>query len=138
LFLQPLAYLHFRYRPETLHPTLNPVVSSCRATLAAACDILSFTYSSVVKFKKHSVSYLVYASPPSFPCVVEWSVGVWRGPVKEPALPTHLFGVCVYNFWVLCLAGRLSQYYKIRDDAESVKIDFSATKSGLSLFFACE
>lgn len=137
-----MAYLHFRHRPETLktvlYPTLNPVVSGCRLTLAVACDVLSFTCSSVVRFKKHSVSYLVYASPPPFPFIVEWSVGVWRGPVKEPVLPTHLFGVCVYNFWVLYLAGRLNLCYKIRDDAESVKIDFSATKSGLHLFFACE
>ena len=58
--------------------------------------------------------------------------------MKESVLPTHLFGACVSNFWVLCLAGRLSLYYNIHDDAESVKIDFSATKSGLNLFFACE
>jgi hypothetical protein len=84
------------------------------------------------------VGYLVYAYHPPFPYVMEWSVRVWRGPVKEPVLPTHLFGVCVSNFWVLCLAGRLSLYENIRDDAESVKIEFSATKSGLNLFFACE
>jgi hypothetical protein len=128
-----VAYLHFRYRPETLktvlHPSLNPVVASCYVTLTVACDILSFTCSSVLTFKKYSVGYLFYASHPPFPYVMEWSVGVWRGPVKEPVLPTHLFGVCVSNFWVLCLAGRLNLYENIRDDAESVKIDFSATKS---------
>jgi hypothetical protein len=136
-----VAYLHFRYGPETLntvlHPSLNPVVASCCVTLAVACDILFFS-SNVVTFKTYSVDYLVYASPPPFPYVIECSVGVRRGPVKEPVLPTHLFGVCVSNFWVLCLAGRLCLYYNIRDDATSVNIAFSVTKSGLNVFSACE
>jgi hypothetical protein len=142
LLLQPVACLDFRYRPETLktilHPSLNPVVASCCVTLAIVCDILSFTCSSIVTFKKYSVGYLVYASPPPFPYIMEWSVGVRRRLVEKHVLPTHLFEVCISNFWVLCLAGRLSLYCYILDDAESVKIDFSATKGGLNLFFACE